>query len=458
MSSNIPEPGSTISGRRIVPVFLLAVLLLTLGFYRNQWQAAGRKWFYDWKVSSDVMLVARLVWSRQAGVWADGALLGLGDGQWPMNAELGAHQYDAYLNNGQFRTYWTYNSVIGAQGSVFSLIDRFTGFASGLDLKLFRGLTALLSAIMIALIAAWFWNEFGGLPALLVLVFCLFSEWLTLYAGSLYWQLWAFYVPAAGVALYLHRVRTIEGSSFLPLMVTAMLTVLVKTLFNGFEFITAALGMMFVPVVYYAVLRGWSMKACLAAVSPVALGAAAGTLAGLAILTAQISSVLGGWGPAVEYLAVTFGKRAAGDPAQYSGLIAESLRADVWSVVWHYISQGRAIDLDFDVMGGQPEIQYGQLFILFAAFGLAFVLFSRLDRISSLYHKTRALLHATWFSMLPPLSWLVLFKAHSYIHVNLNYIIWQMPFTLFGCALCGMVIRYLFSLRRAEAKAPAHGL
>jgi hypothetical protein len=47
---------------------------------------------------------------------------------------------------------------------------------------------------------------------------------------------------------------------------------------------------------------------------------------------------------------------------------------------------------------------------------------------------------STWVSILAPLSWFIIFKAHSYIHTHMNYIVWQMPFVLFGSALCGVVL------------------
>jgi hypothetical protein len=56
-----------------------------------------------------------------------------------------------------------------------------------------------------------------------------------------------------------------------------------------------------------------------------------------------------------------------------------------------------------------------------------------------------ALIIATWFSILAPLSWFVIFKAHSYIHTHMNYIVWQMPFTLLGFAVCGLVVKIFCS-------------
>jgi hypothetical protein len=45
----------------------------------------------------------------------------------------------------------------------------------------------------------------------------------------------------------------------------------------------------------------------------------------------------------------------------------------------------------------------------------------------------------TWFSLLAPLSWFVIFKGHSFIHTHMNAITWHMPFMFLGFALVGYV-------------------
>jgi hypothetical protein len=245
---------------KVVMVFIVAMILLTLGFYRNQWHAAGKKYFYDWKESSDIMLIARLVWSRQEGVFSNGALFGIGDGQWPLEKGVEEHQLEIYLSGGKFETYTTYNSAIGIQGIFFGLIDEITYFDPGLNLKLFRGMTSILFAMVLATLVCWFFVEFGYLPALFVLGFALISEWLTLYGGSLFFQAWAFYAPLLGISLYLWRVEDENRINYGSLALITVSTVMVKGLFNGFEFITAALAMMFVPALYYFILRKWCWK------------------------------------------------------------------------------------------------------------------------------------------------------------------------------------------------------
>ena len=52
-----------------------------------------------------------------------------------------------------------------------------------------------------------------------------------------------------------------------------------------------------------------------------------------------------------------------------------------------------------------------------------------------------ALIITTWFSILAPLSWFVLAKSHSYIHTDINIILWHLPFMIFGFALLGYVLK-----------------
>ena len=75
--------------------------------------------------------------------------------------------------------------------------------------------------------------------------------------------------------------------------------------------------------------------------------------------------------------------------------------------------------------------------------------------------RPRSSRKATWFSFLAPLSWFVIFKAHSHCHTHMNFLVWQMPFTILGVALCGVASRGLFPLgprpdRQAEAVGSEH--
>lgn len=434
------------SKRTLFLIFALALILLTPGYYGNVWRAAGKKWFVDWQKFHEHFIVARLVQSRQAGIFSYGALLGYGDiTTWEVNSDVINHEYDLFLNGGQFSAYWPYNSVPGIQAIPFSILDRYSNLAPTTTLKLFRLLEALLAAVVLGMFLVWVLGQFGLLPALLTLFFMATSEWLTLFGANFYWNLWAFYLPLTVFCFYLQRssetAQTRQRNIFL-LLAGALF---VKCLFNGFEFISTVLVMPFTALVYYAVRNRWALSYFLRQFIFTALGALTGTIAALGILALQIASASGNWSQALVFLAYTFGKRSFGDPTQYVGIESESLQANVFSVLQTYLN-GRALNLNSLFRTDYPGLEFSYL-QLFAGFALFSILFFLQDRFLGgfLDQKTAyALLAATWFSVLAPLSWFVLFKAHSYIHTQMNFIIWQMPFTLFGFSLCGFVLANLF--------------
>jgi len=96
------------------------------------------------------------------------------------------------------------------------------------------------------------------------------------------------------------------------------------------------------------------------------------------------------------------------------------------------------------------SIRFMDIIILFLATVLALALLRMKVRLPIDKAKTTALIAGTWFAILAPLSWFVIFKSHSYIHTHMNAITWHMPFTIFGFALTGFVGTQLFSNLRKE--------
>ncbi len=433
-------------------VFFVSVVALTLGYYQNEWHAAGKKWFIEWQKKHEHVIVARLVQSRQTGVFSYGALPGFGDiTTWDVNDSVIEHEYDFFANGGQFKAYWTYDSDPALQSIPFSLLERFAGLAPATDLKLFRLSEAILAATVLGFFLIWILGQFGLTAALVTLAFMLASEWLTLFGANFYWNLWAFYLPLTAFSFYLQRSSKNGHYRSHDVFLLLAGTMLVKCLVTGFEFISTALVMPFTAMFYYALRDRWAWKVFLRRFLSAALSALTGAIVALAVLSAQISSVLGGWNPALQFIMHTFGKRSFGDPANYSGIEAQSLTTNLFSVLEIYWS-GRALNLNSVLHINMPgfEITYSQIFALFALFTLLFLLRDRFFGGFPQQKTAYALVVTTWLSALAPLSWFVLFKAHSYIHTQMNFIIWQMPFTLFGFALCGFVLANLFRRTGAD--------
>jgi hypothetical protein len=216
---------------------------------------------------------------------------------------------------------------------------------------------------------------------------------------------------------------------------------------NGYDFVVPALAMPFIPLLYYGFRDGWGRSTFVKRLAALALALLAAVFISILILAAQLQISEGSFAGGIASILGTFGRRTYGDPNLYP-LYAVSLEANPWSVLWTYISQDTAINL----LG----LRFLDLIIIFAIFSVIYVILGRRGQDDpSNRNKTFALIGATWFSILSPLSWFLMFKGQAYVHTHTNYLAWHMPFTLFGFALCGFVLRFLitaFVTRRTSAR------
>ena len=139
-----------------------------LGFYRNQWHAARPKKFSTFQKDVEGYVLARIMVSRQSGVFSEGGLLGWMDvNPEDVNEDDYEHQYDVYLNDLDYTTYWPKESHPGFQGIFFSVLDLASPFTSSNNLRLFRMFASGLFAATLSGFIVWFYKEFGWLSALL---------------------------------------------------------------------------------------------------------------------------------------------------------------------------------------------------------------------------------------------------------------------------------------------------
>ncbi len=147
----------------------------------------------------------------------------------------------------------------------------------------------------------------------------------------------------------------------------------------------------------------------------------------------------------VAHVIYSFGKRTHGEAQGFPEVYAASLEAGTIGVVITYVN---GIFFDFNnylshtntfVSNFLLKVRYGYLIVLFMV--MSVLLFLRSKKvIANRRRQDIALIWTTWFSILAPLSWYVIFKAHSFIHTHMSFLLWQMPFTLFGFAVFGSAI------------------
>ena len=433
--------------RRIF-IWAMSIGLLFFGFFSNLWHVAEQQWFDTHQRDTESLIIGRMVKSRQDGIFSVGGLTGAGiadiQQKWITSSQID-NQYSAYLNKHSFDKFSPYMSQIGGQGIIFSLLDRRIPLSPQIKLWSFYVLTALFSAIALTAIINWFYEEFGGWVAIFVVGSAVFSQWLTVFGKNLWWSLWAFYLPMIVVLYLLKRHRVPSNHQFIRFGILIFISVLIKCFINGFEYITTTLIMMVTPCVYYAVLDRWNrhqyLKWTLAAVG----GSSVAIFFSLIILCFQIGAAKDGFMDGVAHVIYSFGKRTHGEAGGFPEVYAASLEAGTVGVVVTYVN-GIFFDLNnylsvtnSFISNFLLKIRYGYLIVLFML--MSTLLFLRSEKMMAERRQhSIALIWTTWFSILAPLSWYVIFKAHSYIHTHMSFLLWQMPFTFFGFAVFGTAV------------------
>ena len=434
---------------RKVAIWALSIGLLFFGFLFNLWHVAEQQWFDTHQRDTESLIIGRMVKSRQDGIFSSGGLTGAGvttniQQDWISSNQID-NQYAAYLNRGSFDKFSPYMSQPGGQGIIFSLLDRRIPLSPQIKLWSFYVLTALLSAIALTTIVSWFYEEFGGWVAMFVIGSAVLSQWLTVFGKNLWWSLWAFYLPMIVVMYFFKRSRIPPNRQYLWFGILIFISVSIKCFINGYEYITTTLVMMVTPCIYYATLNKWNRHQCMKCTLATGLGSAVAIFFSLIMLCFQIGAAKDGFIAGVEHVIWSFGKRTYGEAQDYPAVYAASLDAGTVGVVVTYVN-GIFFDLnnylshtnDF-VSNFLLKIRYAYLIVLFIV--MSVLLFLRDPKMmTNRRQQDIALIWTTWFSILAPLSWYVIFKAHSYIHTHMSFLLWQMPFTFFGFAVFGSAV------------------
>ena len=433
-----------------IGIWVVSTLLLFFGFYTNLWRVADQHWFNTHQRDTEGHVIGRMVKSRQDGIFSAGGLNGdvtakKTDGERIPPAEK-TPQYTAYLHNLSLEKFDTYNSQPGGQGMIFSLLDRLIPFSPQIKLQIFYVLTALLSAIALTFIIDWFYEEFGLLSALFVIGSAVLSQWLTVFGKNLWWSLWAFYLPMIVVLYFLKRHRVPENRQYLWFGILIFISMSIKCFINGYEYITTTLIMMMTPCIYYAILDKWSKQQCFKWSLAAVFGSGIAIFLSLIMLCIQIGAVKDGFVKGIEHVVWSFGKRTYASPTDYPPIYAASLEAGTVGVVITYMN-GVFFDLNNYISITNSfvskhlfKIRYYYLIVLFIAMSVLLILRINQKMTTEQRQQHIALIWTTWFSILAPLSWFAIFKAHSYIHTHMSFLLWQMPFTLFGFAVFGSAV------------------
>jgi hypothetical protein len=432
---------------------VISVGVLTAGFYSNTWKAAPDRLFAKFEATSESLVIGRILKSRRDGLLSSGALPGWVD--YPRGdryREATRHQFETYYSGNEFRTFHTYKSQPGGQTFLFSLLDSAIPLREKRKLEFFRFTTASVNGIILSLVILWFYRQFGPLVAGSVLFCVAYSMWLTLFGRNPWWILGVFYVPMLSMMLLLQDNSIKQKCSKRIIGLSVFVVMILKCFLNGYEFLTTTIIMMMCPFIYYCIKDNWGAKVLFQRLFVVMVASLAAILTILAIILGQIAASEGSILKGLHHIYYRIIKRTYyfDDTAE----VNVGHTVDLLEVLGEYAG---SILLTFEhALGSSSPIT--RLFILDASNLTIALLVATLALISASpkrivggkqRRKVIGLLATAWFSLLAPLSWILIFKSHSAAHLHMNHVIWHMPSALFAFAVFGFLADQLLHGFRA---------
>lgn len=407
---------------------LCAYLLLSVQYGFNVVGSAEQSVFHNYELWTESWVLGRLALTRDEGRFAYGGLLPV-----PTVEEGRAAYFDAR----PLSVRELYFSQSGGQAFFLSFADRHLPFTPRNRYRIFRVLTGLVFALAVWLVVLWIWAVAGKWAGLASLFATLLGLWPSSYARHIF-HMSAFYLLPFLAGLYLVQLRPRHAPIRLRIAAPVLfLCLLTKIGMNGLEFISTICIMTLTPFVYEWVDAqvAWREGVRRMAVLSGSLVAAIGV--GMLLLTIQIAVARGeGVSAAYEHFRYKIAHRMHDVEKTFPSETHPTLQTGTRSVIRTSLDatwiQPRSIaDRWFPGRGASLPVIRFSVFLL--AFGLGTVLFflRRLYRA----HTPRALLAASWFSLLAPLSWFVVFKNHSAHHPHMVPIVWHFPFVFLGMAL-----------------------
>ncbi len=454
---------------------ILSVIIMYLGFSLNLYKATDYERYYDdnyfFMKDSDIfseiqfkgifstfdrysesLVIGRLVKSRKNGLLSSGGFVGYFIDNIPdppagisESRFLHAYQYKLYLNeslSSEFNHFQTYRSQSGGQAFFLGVLDRIILGKNSFKLAFYYHLMAAISTIIIFLIILWFAREFGLFTGwLLVISFSLFC-YPTLFAKSLWWILWAFYIPFL-LFLYMLRKEELLQSQFSNtyFIMIGFCGMIIKIFFNGFEFITTTFFMALIPLFYYGFKNRWDNKRLFNRLFFSILGISLAIAISFMLLSLQFVFAGDSFGDGLKHIEESYLKRTQMGKSDDPQVIAleQGVKGNLDEILKYYILYPVAVDFRNYGINRVVRIKYFIILFMISSFMLIYSkkIFGKKEVSSSL----RALIITLWLAIIPPLSWFVIFKQHSIIHQVHNPIVWYMPYMLYGVALSGIFLK-----------------
>jgi hypothetical protein len=391
----------------LLACFLISAALFQFSFYWNGVGVVNPNWFSNHAYMDEALVFARLKANDKHGITSYGAFLVLCNDL----SMLTMRDPDKALP----KVCWPYRSETGAQGTFFSALNlglQQFYVPARLRLATFQFMTALALAVVLAAFVAMLLRDFGFGVALAVFASLLFSPWLTVFARNLYYVFFLFFLPFVWNWHVYSRMDASDFPDHNLFFVTGGL-IFIKALIVGFYYITTVALAASVPAIFWLSLRGSSSMVLARHVTVIFLAALTGFAAAMVLHLIRLSVVEGDISAALAYMTERAALRTYG--------VSESLL----DVLGSYIKM-RYDDLSDIFSIAMLGIHLPNVVVLPALTIFVFLRSSVFARPTEEACRV-ALLLSSIAAIAAPLSWHVLAKGHSSVHVWLNYVLWYLP-------------------------------
>lgn len=377
---------------------LSTIVILFLLFSLNFFHTVGSEYFNNFQQDSEALVIQRLYYDGQLGFFSFGRFLGN-----------------------------VYMSQIGLQGIFFSLLNLILPFSAEFNQIIFRLLSSLILAMVITYVLIFLKKEFGRfvLPVSIIGIM-IGMPFLVSMGRNLYWVPFTFFLPMICILFfYQHKEKFFRGDSFSFTAKGIIFVVVFIKCACGYEFISTVLLAGCVPMIYYTVLRQTLWKVFFRQVRAYTCVSIAAFFTSMCVHLLQCYLFLGSWEKSFHALMYIIAKRTTDFGVVVDPFYTPSLKTSVFKVVWGYLKD--------------PLIIILFLIILFVI--VQFVLHAEKRKRAFSDRKFLAGGIACCIAFLAPLSWFILAKGHSFVHKNINFVLWDVPFTLFFIAFVVYVLR-----------------
>lgn len=426
--------------------FLVAYFMVqSLCLFQNQLRVAPWGQFTNFGGLGKAMVYARLALSEQQGLFSAGGLLFLDSST--SDTERRPHNENLYLEGipvSDNRFY--YKSRPAFPTYLYAAWDMISPFPNSTNIVIFRLLQSILSSLILAWLLHWVWLEFGRSSAIMVAIGFLLSPWLTVSGGHLFWASGFFYLPMVYIALQLYRAPDALFSGQQVLIIAGLY--FIKSLYVGYELITAALLMCLIPIVYYAFRQKWGVRKLFRQLAISSVAISIGLILSVGVLLWQMSRVEDNRTTGFAHLKERFEVRTTGRMPGAGG-VTPQLQASQEASYRETLSKYWATPLvRFPKLSRQGPVS--RWVISTRVFLVGAIL---LAVVSCFWLTLRPLAGTFLISLVAPASWFLLFKSHSYMHPFLDPLVWYLPSVPMAWALFGLILTQLAQhFRRGTVK------